>query len=268
MEEIDPSETAEQNIQRICFSPGGFLFNDFGKIFNEVFDRRAETYRKIIEVLVDGKLALPEIAKKIRTKKGGTLLTSLNELELSGFVAKDFVYSVKDGKQMKLNKYRLKDNFLRFYLKYVKPEAEKIKKGRYRLKALELLPHWETIMGLQFQNTILANIDSVLEKLNLDPNIVVSASPYFQKKKTRNKGSCEIDLLITTRSSIYLCEMKFRKKIGMEVVREVEEKVRKLERPKNLSVRPVLIYQGSLSEEVVEADFFSKLIEADQFLGK
>ncbi len=196
LEEINPTQTAEQNIQRICFSPGGFLFKDFEKIFNEVFDRRAGTYRKIVEVLSDGRLTFPEISEKAKLGKSGRLLEYLNDLEMSGLVSQDYVYDIKNGKQTKLNKYRLRDNFLRFYLKYVRPHESKISKGIYQLKSLETLPNWETVMGLQFENTIQNNIHLILKALKLDPNIVQSASHYFQKAKARNKGACDIEQAI------------------------------------------------------------------------
>jgi len=43
--------------------------------------------------------------------------------------------------------------------------------------------------------------------------------------------------------------------------RKINKKIAPLKKPKNISIRPVLIYEGEISESVVESDFFDKTIE-------
>ena len=52
LEEIQPHQTAEQNIKRMCFTKGGILLNEFEKIFADIFDKRAEDYKRIVKALV------------------------------------------------------------------------------------------------------------------------------------------------------------------------------------------------------------------------
>jgi len=89
----------------------------------------------------------------------------------------------------------------------------------------------------------------------------------FQKKTKRTEG-CQVDLLISTRYSLYVCEIKYRKKISPEVITEVAEKIRKLKIPKTKSIRPVLIYLGELSDRIKNSDLFTHLISADEMLIK
>ena len=42
--------------------------------------------------------------------------------------------------------------------------------------------------------------------------------------------------------------------------REINKKIATLKKPKNISIRPVLIYEGELSESVVESNFFDKSV--------
>mgnify|MGYP007132404733 FL=1 len=42
--------------------------------------------------------------------------------------------------------------------------------------------------GFLFENMILNHRLEIIEKLQIPKELVVSASPYFQVKKTRNKG--------------------------------------------------------------------------------
>jgi hypothetical protein len=104
--------------------------------------------------------------------------------------------------------------------------------------ALESLPEWETIMGLQFENLVLNNIRSVCSLLAINMNTVKSAAPYFQRK-TQRKKPCQIDLLIETKYTLYVCEIKFRKKIAGVVISEVRKKIERLKSPPGQTVRPV-----------------------------
>ena len=91
------------------------------------------------------------------------------------------------------------------------------------------------------------------------------ASPYFQRK-TRRHDACQIDLLIHTRSTLYVCEIKLRGRIEASVLNEVSEKMQKLDGRSKYSVRPVLIYQGELASGIKSTDFFSRLIPAADLL--
>jgi hypothetical protein len=60
--------------------------------------------------------------------------------------------------------------------------------------------------------------------------------------------------------------MKFCKTIGIEIISEVMEKIERMKIPKTVSLRPVLIYQGELSKQVIKENFFSKFIAFEDLL--
>ncbi len=94
---------------------------------------------------------------------------------------------------------------------------------------------------------------------------IINAGPYFQKK-ARNRRGCQIDLLIETRYTLYVCEIKFRKKIDKSVISEVSQKIQLLEFPKRFTVRPILIYVGELGPGIEDSDFFAGIISFDKLL--
>lgn len=61
-------------------------------------------------------------------------------------------------------------------------------------------------------------------------------------------------------------KIKLKKKIGKSVCHEVQEKIRKMKFPKKYAVRPVLIYSGALSKDLVDMDYFDHIINFDDFL--
>ena len=127
---IDPKLTAEENIREMCFSQTGFLFNDFERIFHDLFSRRGEAYKKIVESLVDvHSLHQAEICRKIKRSNGRVISEYLKDLTEAGFICADFAWDFRTGKLTKLRKFRLKDNYLRFYLKYILPNKNQALKG-------------------------------------------------------------------------------------------------------------------------------------------
>ena len=121
-------------------------------------------------------------------------------------------------------------------------------------------------MGLQFESLVCGNLPSILKALNLDRTLLLSAGSYRQGATARAKG-CQVDLLLQTRHTIYLVEVKRREAIGEEVVAEVREKVRRLKVHRGMSVIPVLVYAGHLSSRVVADGCFARIISAEELLG-
>jgi uncharacterized protein len=266
LEEIDPSQTAEQNIERLCFRPGGMLFNEFGQIFHDIFSRRADTYRQIAGTLIDGARSVSEISRALKLGRGGSLSAAIDDLELAGFLRKEVSFNPTSGKNLpRTIRYRIQDNYLRFYLKYVAPVAEQVLKGLYRRAPLESLQAWDTIIGLQFENLVLENLDALLAKIGLAHVPVLNAGPYFQAKTQLSPG-CQIDLLIRTKQSVYVLEIKFRRKVDLSVVADVMKKIDRMKVDRTLSVRSGLIYQGELDPEIERSDFFDHLVPFDRLL--
>ena len=266
LEEINPARTAEQNIADLCFNASGMLFSEFDSIFHDIFTRKAETYREIVRTLVAGTRSVDQISTELDRARGGSLSAALTELEQAGFITRDIPFEAETGRSRPRDaRYRLSDNYLRFYLKYVDPVKARITKGLLKNTALETLDAWDTIMGLQFENLVHANLGLLLARIGLDRKLVLNAGPYMQKQTLRRQG-CQIDLLIRTRRSLYVFEIKFRKHIAASIVEEVREKVRRLKLPKGQSVRTGLIYCGELDPEIDGRDDFDFLVPAEKLL--
>lgn len=267
LEEIHPECSAENNIKNLCFNQSGLLFNEFNQIFTDIFSDRSEMYRRIVQCLSEGKYECKEIYEKLNVEKNGAISEYLDALVVSGFVRRDFTWHIKNGKTSKFSRYRISDNYLRFYLKCIFPNEEKIKRGVYLNQTLRSLPGWDGIMGLQFENLVLNNRQHIFQILQIDPNDVLYDNPFFQKKTTRQEG-CQVDYMIQTRfDTLYVCEIKFSKHlISTAIFSEVQEKIKRLKTPRHISKRAVLIHVNGVLEEVIDARYFSNIIDFSQFL--
>jgi len=269
LEEIIPTQSAEDNIHRLCFKSHGLLFREFDNIFSDLFSKRAGTYRNIIETLAFSPLTLDEICQKIDLEKSGSVSRCLDDLAFAGFVQEDCTWNLATNTISRLKKFRLKDNYLRFYLRYIEPNTDRIVKDLFESKAFLNMPGWESVMGLQFENLVLHNLKSICKILRIELLEIVNAGPFFQRATKRQKG-CQIDLLIQTRhNTLYLCEIKFStSEVRSSVIGEMEQKIESLSAPKGFSIRPVLIHVNGISQSVRESELFNDIIDFTQFFNQ
>ncbi len=267
LEEIDPNMSAEENIKELCFKKGGMLVEEFDNIFANIFRRRSALYREIVTSLADGAKEASILSKELNVELSGLFSEYLDELTLSGFIKRDYTWDIKTGVDSKLSKYRLSDNYLRFYLRYIAKNRTKIDRGGFDIKSINHLPEWNSIIGLQFENLVLNNRYCIHQALGLTADNIISDNPFFQKPTSKQRG-CQIDYLIQTRfHTVYVCEIKFSKHpVGMEVINEVQQKIDRLRRPKGYSCRPVLIHVNGISKDVIESDYFAAIIDMSEFL--
>jgi uncharacterized protein len=267
LELINPKHSTEENIKQLCFVSSGTLVNEFEHIFTDIFSKRSKLYKNILEQLTNGSLTQEILSKKINLPRTGELSEYLDDLVLSGFITRDFTWHLKTGKISKLSRYRLRDNYVRFYLKYILPNKAKIEKKNFHLKTLTALPGWDSMMGFQFENLVLNNHPSIISLLRIHPEDLVFDNPFFQRKTSRTPG-CQIDYLVQTRfNSVYVCEIKFsRFEITADIIPEMREKLKRLKLPRHFSYRPVLIHVNGVREDVADSGFFSEIIDFSQLL--
>ena len=267
LEQIRPDLPAEQNIRDLCFTRGGLLVREFEEIFSDIFSRSIATHRTIINCLADGPKDLAQICKELGKNQSGMYSKHLDELVKAGFVQRDFAWHLKSGKQSKLSRYRLSDNYLRFYLKYIAPNQAKIDRGGFSNLMLPNLLGWEGVMGLQFENLVTHNRKILWKMMGIPPEEIVMDGPFFQTSTARQAG-CQIDYMVQTRyNTLYICEVKFAKKpIGPRVIEEMEEKTKRLKVPRRFSIRPVLIHVNGVEDSVLDQGFFDKVIDFGQLL--
>lgn len=264
LEEVDPTLSADENIRRLCFSPDGYLFREFNELFNDIVSRTAPTKRKVLEALAEGPLSGSELAERLGIARNGRLSDLLEELETAGFVAKADGVNPATGKRGRIDRYRLRDNYTRFFLRYVNPRLPEIAAGTFSFVSVSLLPGWEAMMGLQFENLVLNNLPAVLKAMELAGKIVVSAAPFRCVRSER--GGVQVDLLVQTESTAWIVEIRRKGELGQEIARELAQKVARLPVRDGVSVRTALVYDGRLTQGLAACDTVDRLISASALL--
>ena len=265
LEEFRPSLTLDENIRRMCFLKQGLLFREFDETFGSVFGTHAGNRRAVLGILVSGPATAGEIAERLGTGINGHLTRTLQELEYAGFVARETNLNAATGRPARIDRYRISDNYTRFYLHFIEPNRTSIASGLFQFASMEQLRGWDVQLGYQFENLIVNHVGDLFPHLGIDRTLVLSAAPYVQRGTKRGEG-CQIDLLIQTRRTIYAVEIKRRRDIGPEVMDEMFDKVRRLKVAHGMSVRTALVYDGKLSPLIESERGFDVLIPAEALL--
>lgn len=267
LEEIQPQKPAEENIQDLCFKKGALLVHEFERIFSDLFSTRSEQYKKIVSGLADGPLEYAGICQKLEVGKSGLVSEYLEDLILSGFISRDYSWHFRSKAPSVICHYRLRDNYLRFYLKYIEKYLPEIEKNAFRVKSLSSLPAWSTVIGLQFENLVLQNREYIQESLHIRPEDIITDNPYFQRQTARSSG-CQIDYLIQTRfNTLFACEIRFsRQEVKGDIIQEMKQKLDRLSLPRGFSCCPVLIHVNGVSDAVIDAGYFTEIIDFTKLL--
>ena len=265
LEEIRPEWTMEENVRQLCFLSRGSLFREFDETFSEVFGRKAASRGDVLRRLSAAPLSVAELAETMHRTPNGKLSATLRDLEFAGFVSRDRGLNPLTGEPLRMERYRIKDNYTRFFLKYIEPRRQAIARGLFKFASMEQLGGWDSMLGLQFETLVLNHVDDLFPHLGLDRALVLSAAPYVKRAGADGPG-CQIDLLVQTERTALVVEIKRRREIGHGVIEEVEAKTAALKVAKGLSVRRALVYDGELSPSVEASGYFDFVLPLSKLL--
>ncbi len=261
LEEFSPYKSIDTAIQELFYTQTGFLFHEFDAIFSDIFGKKSEYYKDILKTLVGGPLTPAELAEKINHPLNGDWSDLISDLELAGFVRRDFNWNFKGGVS-KQSQLRLHDVYTKYYLKYVEPNKQRILKHT----GSKSPAHWPNIFGLQFETLIISNVTKLINLARIPTEEIMNLGPFFQTA-TKAKEGVQIDFMVQCRKGIiHIFEIKTGSKLGVEVERQVKIKSKNLKLPRGYALRHYLVYLGEVSEDLRESDYFDKFISFEDFL--
>lgn len=267
LEQITPGQTVDDLIKQLCFEKDSLLVLEFDRIFHDLFNGKGASYKKILNSLKDGIKTLADVRKITGFPHSGTLSSFMEHLIIAGFVSKQNLWSFKTNKPLKQSLYRISDPYMRFYLKLIEPQRNKIDLNGFQNASISSLAGFEAHIGLQLEQLLLQNRNALLESIGINPVDLMASGPFRQSKST-TKAGCQIDFLIqTTTKNLFVCEFKFkRRELGVDVISEVQKKVTALKVPRGFAVIPVLFHIGGVSSNVATSDYFYRIIDISDFL--
>ncbi len=206
---LPTGKSVTQIINESCFTSNGFLFSEFSKLYESLFDS-SEKHMAIVRALSKKQhgLTQTDLLQAAQLQSGGTFTTVLEELEESGFIMSTHAF----GKQQKEKVFRLIDEYSLFYLTWI----DEIKGGIFKNFDPEYwnkkhkTAAWYAWSGHAFENICLKHSRNIKKALGIS-GISTSDShwQHIPKKKSDRPGA-EVDLVIDRADNcINLCEIKF-----------------------------------------------------------
>jgi uncharacterized protein len=200
LDAVSGSESAMQNIERICFSPNGPLREEFSFLLQSLFSKAEQHVAILLALSAKNKgLTRNQIAETAKLHNSGRLTIMLSELEESRFVQ---VY-IPFGKKKRDLLYRLSDFYTAFYFKFIRNTT--ILDENNWINALES-GRYQAWKGYAFEQVCLAHIRNIKKALGIQG--VVSQTGAWQTPDV--DGGTQIDLLIDRKDRVInIFELKF-----------------------------------------------------------
>jgi uncharacterized protein len=204
LKEVEGGISAVQNIQNICFSPNGLLANEYGNLYDAIFNN-SKDYKKIIEVLFNKKRGMTklEIAAASKLTPNGAFYDKIEEL-----LECDFIMEVSSFEQKsKSSLYRLIDEYSLFYHYFIKKQKVKTEDYWYSLTNTPVYHNWT---GYAFENICYRHVHKIIETLKI-AGVKINIGGFYHKANEDVVGA-QIDMLIDRADQcINLVECKYYK---------------------------------------------------------
>jgi hypothetical protein len=202
LDQIEAGKSAAQNIDAICFSENGLLWDEFPKLYASLFEN-SNVHVRIVRALAGKQKGLTrsEIVQSSRLPEGGGVTTVIAELLHSGFISTYQPF----GKKKKDTLYRLTDEFSLFYLQFMEDNRQEGAGIWQQLSKTQAYISWA---GYAFENICLKHIPQIKKALGIS-GVYATASSFY-KKGTGEEEGVQFDLLIDRKDHVInICEIKF-----------------------------------------------------------
>jgi len=202
LKEIEAGKSAAQNIEQICFTATGLLYDEFQKLYPALFEK-AENHIAIITALAQKwkGLTRTEIIHDTKLSDGGGINRCLEELVSSGFIGEYYSF----GNRKKEMFYRLTDEYSLFYLKFMQGRRNQ---GTDVWHHLSQTPSYKSWSGYAFESICLRHIPQIKKALGI-AGIYAEISGFYRAGIADQSG-VQIDLLIDRKDHVInLFELKF-----------------------------------------------------------
>ena len=211
---IEAASPLKENILEDIFSRGAFLYDEVRFVLQQEL-REPRNYFAILQAIAAGKTRLNEIKQATGIEGATAYLDTLQQLHLV-----ERVVPVTETQPQKSRRgiYRLKDQYLRFWFRYVLPNRSQLERGGGQiLLESQVLPEIDHFSSLAFEEICQQYFwqAGLAEDL---PFVPVNIGKWW-------RGNEEVDLVVLGETEAILVECKWTSKpVGVDVLADLERK--------------------------------------------
>ncbi|XZE19887.1 ATP-binding protein [Pirellulaceae bacterium SH449] len=260
------SGSVYQSLCENSFRKNGFFADEFEKVFVSSFGNHP-AYRQIVAYLGLNRNATREqIAKAIGLASGGTLSNMLTDLEECGFIKR--IVPLDKPIQSLLGYYQIRDPYLHFYFRFIEPQWTAIQNGHFerqpqRAMDTRTFRQW---LGGAFERFCRDHAFSIADLLGFSA-VQFKVGTFFRRGNITEFGA-QIDLLFDRNDKVYtVCEVKYQDgPIGVDVIADVERKLKSLPMSPRRSLQKVLIASSPITKGLRERAYFDRVVSLEELI--
>ena len=179
----------------------------------------------------------------------GQLSFYVQRLEQLGFIDKH--RPITKAPTAKTVRYRLRDEYLRFYFNFIEGKRARIERsgGGYHFDRL-VGKRWDPFLGLGFERFVDRNLEPLLDKVGAR-DVMSQVGTYWHQKTARQAG-VQIDLVIERDDHItHIVECKWsRTAVGKQAIDQLQRKCQLYPNPRGDTLRPILVAAAGVTKAV------------------
>jgi len=229
--ELNPKYSLIQNLNEYALTKNGYFVNEYQRLFISHFGKN-QGFKRILELLGNKSLTVAEISKKLGLTTGGTLTSHLNDLEWAGFIER--YSSLNKSSIGRYPKYRILDEYLHFYFKFISPNLSEIESGgKVNYAQISGSASYEQWQGYAFERICRRNAAKIADHLHFSGIKYKSGSWYTTGRSgldTHSKGA-QIDLVFERGDQVLtVCECKWINRLtGSSIVNDFRNKIERIQ---------------------------------------
>lgn len=265
LELIKAEHSLAQNINRMALSKSGYLVDEIQFVLGEQL-KNPQRYYLLLEKLAGQPLSREELAKAMNMQNSGVLALYLKTL-LNLHLIKRY-FPITKEMTSKTQRYKLWDEYLRFYFRFIMPNKERINTNDDNEWLFDKLitPYWGAYCGYSFELFCEKNIKAIISILGIK-EVFKGFGAYWQTKTARREG-LQIDMVIERADNVtHLVECKWSQgKVGKSAIEELARKKRLYPNPHNHTLKITLIVAAGVTKEVAGSSLVDNVITLKDIL--
>lgn len=214
-------------IKNLLLTPQATLQNEGNAILNLEFGADSKTYGTVISTIAAGKNTVSEIAGAFGNDTS-TVTKYLSLLRKQFNLVQRHTPILEDPRKSRKSKYKLRDNFLTFWLRFVEGQQDLIEQQRYKEVETHFEEHFSAHIGKMFERFILTLLKTHPEVL---PHSFDKVGQQWGKNRNKPKGqqAYEVDIVAPCKKSknITFGECKWKDNVsGEKLLRDLKQKAK------------------------------------------
>ena len=244
LQTLQPQQSLKENILDGILSRGSFLYDEVRFVLQQEL-REPRNYFAILQAIAAGKTRLNEIKQATQIEGATAYLDTLQQLPL---VERLVPVTETQPQKSRRGIYRLKDNYLRFWFRYVLPNRTQLERSAAQIILDNLvLPEIDHFTSLAFEEVCQQYLwqSGLSGKL---PFIPTNIGNWWNANE-------EVDLIVLGEVHAILVECKWTgKPVGTDILADLERKAALLKPElKNREIRFALCSRSGFTSQLLNA---------------